>query len=58
MCKEMQIEFMKELQQLYVDLIATHATLYQPTNGQITRQTILFENLGRITCWLDKAIKL
>ncbi|NBM56366.1 hypothetical protein LW139_18010 [Proteus vulgaris] len=58
MCKEMQIEFMKELQQLYVDLIASHATLYQPTRVQISRQTILFENLGKITSWLDKAFKL
>lgn len=56
MCKEMQIEFMKELQQLYVDLIAAHATSYQPTNGQITRQTILFENLEKITRWLDRNI--
>lgn len=47
MCKEMQIEFMKELQQLYADLIAAHATSYQPTDGQITRQTILFEHLEK-----------
>lgn len=56
MCKEMQIEFMKELQQLYADLIAAHATSYQPTDGQITRQTILFEHLEKITYWLDKNI--
>lgn len=56
MCKEMQIEFMKELQQLYADLIAAHAILYQPTDGQISRQNILFKNLEKITYWLDRNI--
>lgn len=47
---------MKELQKLYADLIASHATLYQPTRIQISRQTILFEHLEKITYWLDKNI--
>jgi hypothetical protein len=58
MSKEMQIKFMKELQKLYADLIASHATLYQPTRVQISRQTILFKNLEKITNWLDKNLKL
>ncbi|CRL66012.1 hypothetical protein [Proteus vulgaris] len=58
MRKEMKIKLMKELQKLYADLIASHATLYQPTWVQISRQTILFKNLEKITNWLDKNIKL
>lgn len=52
----MDIGLMKKRQQFYVDLIAAHATSYQPTDGQITRQTILFEHLEKITYWLDKNI--
>lgn len=52
------IGLMKKRQQFYVDLIAAHATLYQPTDGQISRQTILFKELEKITNWLDENIKL